>query len=128
MNIEAIKNAPSWEEKYRQLIQLGKNLSKPTDSELAQWQLISGCEVNLWVKISVNSDRTLQLNAYSEARIMNGLLAMLIHEVNGKSLEDLANFDMTARFTELGIAQRLSDTRLNGLKQIEQKIRALALA
>ena len=128
MNIEAIKNAPSWEEKYRQLIQLGKNLTKPTDSELAQWQPISGCEVNLWVKISVNSDRTLQLNAYSEARIMNGLLAMLIHEVNGKSLEDLANFDMTARFTELGIAQRLSDTRLNGLKQIEQKIRALALA
>lgn len=125
MNIEAIKNAPSWEEKYRQLIQLGKNLSKPTDSELAQWQLISGCEVNLWVKISVNSDRTLQLNAYSEARIMNGLLAMLIHEVNGKSLEDLANFDMTARFTELGIAQRLSDTRLNGLKQIEKMILAL---
>lgn len=125
MNIEAIKNAPSWEEKYRQLIQLGKNLTKPTDSELAQWQLISGCEVNLWVKISVNSDRTLQLNAYSEARIMNGLLAMLIHEVNGKSLEDLANFDMTARFTELGIAQRLSDTRLNGLKQIEKMILAL---
>lgn len=125
MNIEAIKNAPNWEEKYRQLIQLGKNLTKPTDSELAQWQLISGCEVNLWVKISVNSDRTLQLNAYSEARIMNGLLAMLIHEVNGKSLEDLANFDMTARFTELGIAQRLSDTRLNGLKQIEKMILAL---
>ncbi|WP_273382753.1 SufE family protein [Actinobacillus porcinus] len=125
MNIEAIKNAPSWEEKYRQLIQLGKNLTKPTDSELAQWQLISGCEVNLWVKISVNSDRTLQLNAYSEARIMNGLLAMLIHEVNGKSLGDLANFDMTARFTELGIAQRLSDTRLNGLKQIEKMILAL---
>lgn len=125
MNIEAIKNAQTWEEKYRQLIQLGKNLTKPTDSELAQWQLISGCEVNLWVKISVNSDRTLQLNAYSEARIMNGLLAMLIHEVNGKSLEDLANFDMTARFTELGIAQRLSDTRLNGLKQIEKMILAL---
>ncbi|MDD7546008.1 SufE family protein [Actinobacillus porcinus] len=128
MNIEAIKNAPNWEEKYRQLIQLGKNLTKPTDSELAQWQPISGCEVNLWAKIDVNSDRTLQLNAYSEARIMNGLLAILIHEVNGKSLEALANFDMTARFTELGIAQRLSDTRLNGLKQIEQKIRALALA
>ncbi|MDY6215371.1 SufE family protein [Actinobacillus porcinus] len=125
MNIEAIKNAPNWEEKYRQLIQLGKNLTKPTESELAQWQLISGCEVNLWVKISVNSDRTLQLNAYSEARIMNGLLAMLIHEVNGKSLGDLANFDMTARFTELGIAQRLSDTRLNGLKQIEKMILAL---
>lgn len=126
MNIEAIKNAPTWEEKYRQLIQLGKNLTKPTESELAQWQSISGCEVNLWAKICLNPDRTLQLNAYSEARIMNGLLAILINEVNGKAIETLVDFDITTRFNEFGIAQRLSDSRLNGLKQIEQKIRALA--
>lgn len=126
MNIEAIKNAPTWEEKYRQLIQLGKILTKPMESELAQWQSISGCEVNLWAKICLNPDRTLQLNAYSEARIMNGLLAILIHEVNGKSIETLVDFDITTRFNEFGIAQRLSDSRLNGLKQIEQKIRALA--
>lgn len=126
MNIAAIKNAPTWEEKYRQLIQLGKILTKPMESELAQWQSISGCEVNLWAKICLNPDRTLQLNAYSEARIMNGLLAILIHEVNGKSIETLVDFDITTRFNEFGIAQRLSDSRLNGLKQIEQKIRALA--
>ncbi|MDD7424858.1 MAG: SufE family protein [[Actinobacillus] rossii] len=123
MNINKIKTAPNWEEKYRQLIQLGKTLSTPTAEELAQWQQIQGCEVNLWIKITLNSDRTLNLKAYSEARIMNGLLAILIDEINGKSIEEISNFNVTELFNTFGIAQRLSETRLNGLKQIEQEIK-----
>ncbi|MDD7568665.1 MAG: SufE family protein [[Actinobacillus] rossii] len=125
MNINKIKTAPNWEEKYRQLIQLGKTLSTPTAEELAQWQQIPGCEVNLWIKITLNSDRTLNLKAYSEARIMNGLLAILIDEINGKSIEEVSNFNVTELFNTFGIAQRLSETRLNGLKQIELEIKKL---
>ncbi len=123
--IEQIQQAKNWEERYRLLIQAGKNLTKPTENELAQWMEIQGCEVRLWCKISQNSDRTLQLQAYSEARIMNGLLYVLINALNGKPLIQLQHFDITAFFTELGIAQRLSSTRLNGLKQIEQSIKEL---
>ncbi|WP_439235065.1 SufE family protein [Lonepinella koalarum] len=123
--IEQIQQAKNWEERYRLLIQVGKNLIKPTENELAQWTEIQGCEVKLWCKISPNLDRTLQLQAYSEARIMNGLLYLLLNHVNGKPIDELQQFDITAFFTELGIAQRLSSTRLNGLKQIEQSIKEL---
>ncbi|WP_439328077.1 SufE family protein [Lonepinella sp. BR2357] len=122
--IEQIQQAKNWEERYRLLIQAGKNLTKPSDEELAQWQEIQGCEVRLWCKISPNLDRTLQLQAYSEARIMNGLLYVLINHVNNKPTEEIQQFDLTRFFTDLGIAQRLSSTRLNGLKQIEQGIKA----
>ncbi|WP_439238733.1 SufE family protein [Lonepinella sp. BR2919] len=124
--IEQIQQAKNWEERYRLLIQAGKNLPQPTENELAQWTEIQGCEVRLWCKISQNLDRTLQLKAYSEARIMNGLLFLLINAVNGKPLDELQQFDITIFFTELGIAQRLSSTRLNGLKQIEQSIKELS--
>ncbi|WP_439287673.1 SufE family protein [Lonepinella sp. BR2904] len=123
--IEQIQQAKNWEERYRLLIQAGKNLPQPTENELAHWTEIQGCEVRLWCKISQNLDRTLQLKAYSEARIMNGLLFLLINAVNGKPLDELQQFDITIFFTELGIAQRLSSTRLNGLKQIEQSIKEL---
>ncbi|WP_439258146.1 SufE family protein [Lonepinella sp. BR2271] len=123
--IEQIQQANNWEERYRLLIQAGKNLTKPSDEELAQWQEIQGCEIRLWCKISPNLDRTLQLQAYSEARIMNGLLYVLINHVNNKPTEEIQQFDLTRFFTDLGIAQRLSSTRLNGLKQIEQKIQNL---
>ncbi|WP_386690271.1 SufE family protein [Lonepinella sp. MS14437] len=124
--IEQIQQAKNWEERYRLLIQAGKNLTQPTENELAHWTEIQGCEVRLWCKISQNLDRTLQLKAYSEARIMNGLLFLLINAVNGKPLDELQQFDITIFFTELGIAQRLSSTRLNGLKQIEQSIKELS--
>ncbi|WP_386696180.1 SufE family protein [Lonepinella sp. MS14435] len=123
--IEQIQQAKNWEERYRLLIQAGKNLTQPTENELAHWTEIQGCEVRLWCKISQNLDRTLQLKAYSEARIMNGLLFLLINAVNEKPLDELQQFDITIFFTELGIAQRLSSTRLNGLKQIEQSIKEL---
>ncbi len=123
--IEQIQQAKNWEERYRLLIQAGKNLPQPTENELAHWTEIQGCEVRLWCKISASLDRTLQLQAYSEARIMNGLLFLLINAVNEKPLDELQQFDITIFFTELGIAQRLSSTRLNGLKQIEQSIKEL---
>ncbi|MCK3657556.1 hypothetical protein A4G18_02190 [Pasteurellaceae bacterium Pebbles2] len=121
--LEKIQQATSWEDRYRHIIQAGKLIQKPSDEIINQWTEIHGCEAKLWCKISLNSDRTLQVAAYSEARIVNGLLYLLINEVNGKSIDELKQFDLTAFFTQLGIAQRLSSTRLNGLKQIEQQIK-----
>lgn len=120
---QSLLNAQNWEDKYRLLIQLGKTLSKPENLE--SYRPISGCEVNLWAKITQNSDRTLTLSAYSEARIMNGLLVILMNEVNGKTVERLHDFRFSDFFSKLGIAQRLSSTRLNGLQQIETLIKEL---
>lgn len=61
----------------------------------------------------------------AKARIINGLLWILLQEIQGKTVEQLKQFDLTAYFTELGIAQRLSSTRLNGLKQIEKLLHQL---
>ncbi|WP_443091596.1 SufE family protein [Basfia succiniciproducens] len=120
MNLqEQLKNAKNWEERYRLIIQAGKNITKPTEQELAEMQPLSGCEAQVWFKISQNSDRTLHFQAYSDARIINGLLWILSLAVNGKPTEQCRRFDLTAYYAELGIAQRLTSTRLNGLKQIE---------
>lgn len=123
--IEKIRQAKSWEERYRLIIQVGKNIAEPDEQSLAQWDEISGCESKLWVKITQNSDRTLALQAYSQARIMNGLLWLLMQEVNGKTPEELRSFQINEFFTALGIAQRLSATRLNGLGQIGERIKNL---
>ncbi|MEE6031283.1 SufE family protein [Avibacterium paragallinarum] len=121
-----IKNAKNWEDRYRFIIQSGKNLSRPDEQTLAQMQPISDCEAKVWFKFEEKNDRTFMFNAFSEARIINGLLWLILQEINGKTAEQLQSFDLTAYFDELGIAQRLSNTRLNGLKQIEQIVRNLA--
>ena len=121
MNIEQqLLHATTWEEHYRLIIQAGKNLPIPNENELAQMEIILGCEVQVWFKFIEKNDRTFRFQAYSEERIMNGLLWILLQHIENKSAEQLRHFDLTAYFTHLGIAQRLSTTRLNGLKHIEQ--------
>lgn len=118
--LENIKQAKNWEEHYRFIIQAGKLLSQPSPDELAQMQSIQGCEAGLWFKAILQNDGTFQFQAYSEARIMNGLLWLLLQNINGQTCNQLQQFNIRQFFDELGIASRLSETRLNGLKQIEE--------
>lgn len=121
MNIEQqLAETKHWEERYRLIIQAGKNLPEPSEEEFATMQSIPGCEVQVWFKFTEKTDRTFHFQAYSEARIMNGLLWILLQRIENQTAEALRQFDLTAYFNELGIAQRLSSTRLNGLKHIEE--------
>ena len=125
--IEQLKNAKTWEERYRLIIQAGKNLPRPRDEELAEMQPINGCEAQMWFKIIPQNNRTFDFKAFSEARIMNGLLFILLDEIKGKTTDELRGFDLSAFFSELGITQRLSETRLNGLNQISQQLKNLCI-
>ena len=121
MNIEQqLAETKHWEDRYRLIIQAGKNLPEPSKEEFATMQSIPGCEVQVWFKFTEKTDRTFHFQAYSEARIMNGLLWILLQRIENQTAEALRQFDLTAYFNELGIAQRLSSTRLNGLKHIEE--------
>ena len=125
--IEQLKQAKNWEDRYRLIIQAGKNLSRPSDDKLAQMPPITGCEAQMWFQIIPKNDRTFQFKGFSEARIMNGLLWILLNQINGKTADELNKFDITAFFSELGISQRLSETRLNGLNQIGQQLKNLCI-
>ena len=118
--LENIKQAKNWEDRYRFIIQAGKHLYQPSPDELAQMQSIQGCEAGLWFKAIPQYDDTFQFQAYSEARIMNGLLWLLLQNINGQTSNQLQQFNIRQFFDELGIGSRLSETRLNGLKQIEE--------
>ena len=117
--LENIKQAKNWEDHYRFIIQTSKHLPQPSPDELAQMQSIQGCEAGLWFK-TIQQDGTFQFQAYSEARIMNGLLWLLLQNINGQTSNQLQQFNIRQFFDELGIASRLSETRLNGLKQIQE--------
>lgn len=126
MNIEQqLAETKHWEDRYRLIIQAGKNLPEPSEEEFATMQSIPGCEVQVWFKFTEKTDRTFHFQAYSEARIMNGLLWILLQRIENQTAEALRQFDLTAYFNELGIAQRLSSTRLNGLKHIEKMLHNL---
>lgn len=120
-----IKQAKNWEERYRLIIQSGKRLPHLNEQQLMGMQSLSGCEARVWFQFSSKNDRTFIFSAFSESRIINGLLWLILDEINGKTAQQLQQFNLMDYFDDLGIAKRLSNTRLNGLRQIENIVRNL---
>lgn len=110
-----------WEARYRLLIQLSRKLPKPSPERLAQLPEIPGCESRLWFEFK---PETQQIEAYSEARLMQGLLFILLTAAQNEFEKDepFADFDLLALLDELQISRHLTQTKLNGLNEIYRQL------
>lgn len=104
-----------WEEKYRQLILLGKQMPSLSEEEKAQAREVSGCENRVWLGCQVRDDGRLHFFGDSEGRIVRGLLAVLLTSAEGKTSDALLAGDPLALFDELGLRGQLSASRSQGL-------------
>ncbi|MEF3089425.1 cysteine desulfurase sulfur acceptor subunit CsdE [Raoultella scottii] len=114
-----------WEDKYRQLILLGKKLPPLADEAKARTTEITGCENRVWLGYSVRDGR-LHFFGDSEGRIVRGLLAVLLTAVEGKSAAELLDHDPLALFDELGLRAQLSASRGQGLAALGAAVLAAA--
>ncbi len=97
-----------WEDKYRQLILLGKKLPTLTDECKAQAHEIAGCENRVWLGYEEDAEGRLHFFGDSEGRIVRGLLAVLLTAVEGKTRAGILAQDPLALFDELGLRGQLS--------------------
>lgn len=118
---EQLRLAKTSQERLRLLILASKYLPIPSPSQQKEMEEIHACEAKLWWKIT-SKNRGVLCQAYSEARIMNGILWLLIEEINTKNKTLLQQFSFKAYLQELGILQTLSQTRLSALKEIEKRL------
>ena len=117
-----------WEDKYRQLILLGKQLpALPADLKCENIE-IAGCENRVWLGHNLQANGTLHFYGDSEGRIVRGLLAVLLTAIEGKTAAQLRNEDPLALFDDLGLRNQLSASRSSGLASLAQAVRAAAQA
>ena len=117
-----------WEDKYRQLILLGKQLpALPADLKREDIE-IAGCENRVWLGHSLQTNGTLHFYGDSEGRIVRGLLAVLLTAIEGKTAEQLLNEDSLTLFDDLGLRNQLSASRSSGLAALAQAVRVAAQA
>lgn len=107
-----------WEDKYRQLILLGKQLPALADEFKAQAEEIAGCENRVWLGFTRLPQGTLHFYGDSEGRIVRGLLAVLLTAIEGKTAEQLLAADPLTFFDELGLRAQLSASRNQGLNAL----------
>jgi cysteine desulfurase, sulfur acceptor subunit CsdE len=115
-----------WEDKYRQLILLGKQLPALAEDLKMQAHEIAGCENRVWLGHSRTTQGNLHFFGDSEGRIVRGLLAVLLTAVEGKSAEQLLNTDPLSLFDDLGLRAQLSASRHQGLNALRDAVLAAA--
>lgn len=119
--------AAGWEQRMRLLMQVGASLEPLTITGKNQQNQITGCESDVW--LVANCENNLwQFKATSDARLIRGLLAVLLVRVNGLTNDQLQQVDLEEWFTQLGLARQLSSSRRDGLRAIFKRIKTFSQA
>lgn len=117
-----------WEDRYRYVIDLGRELAPLTDAERSEANKVRGCASQVWLVTEPGQARALKFRGDSDAHIVRGLIAIVIRLYSGRSPAEILAFDPRAAFDRLGLAGALSTQRSNGLFSMIERIRRDAAA
>lgn len=111
-----------WEERYRYVIDLGRELEPLSEAEHSEANKVRGCASQVWL-VSERDDGALRFRGDSDAHIVRGLIAILMRLYSGRTPAEILAFDAKAGLTRLGLEGALSTQRSNGLAAMVERIR-----
>jgi len=121
-----------WEDRYRYVIELGKELEPLSEEEHSPANKVEGCVSQVWL---VNELRTaddgtplLHFRGDSDAHIVRGLIAILMRLYSDKRPAEILDLDARTVFAKLGLDEHLTPQRSNGLYSMVARIQADAKA
>ncbi len=123
--IDLFSRNKGWDNRHRQIMLLGKKLPRMDQNLRNEDTLISGCESLAWLSYQKQENEQFVFTADSDAKVIRGLLMIVLTAFNDKTAEQIHSFDLEGYFSELGLLQHLSPSRGNGLKAIVNKILTL---
>ncbi|TBV00110.1 SufE family protein [Stutzerimonas kirkiae] len=113
-----------WEARARLLMQWGERLAPLAPQERCDTNRVEGCESRVWL-VAQHQGGHWQLRADSDARLLRGLLALLLVRIQGLDGKTLETLDLAEWFQQLGLARQLSPSRSNGLHAVLQRIHGI---
>jgi cysteine desulfuration protein SufE len=116
----------NWKDKYKYIIDLGKQLTPFPDELKTEDNRIHGCQSQVWIAIN-EQDGKLQLQATSDAAIVSGLIAILLKVYHDHTPEQILNTPLDFLATT-GLLQHLSPNRSTGLYHMIKRIQTEAQA
>ncbi|MBV4460073.1 SufE family protein [Pseudomonas sp. COR58] len=123
--LRTFQGAAGWEQRARLLMQFGDRLAPLNDADKCDANRVHGCESQMWLVGELHDGRW-QFAAASDARLIRGLVALLLVRVNGLTAAELRQVDLPDWFDQLGLSRQLSPSRSNGLNAVLQRMNELA--
>jgi cysteine desulfuration protein SufE len=114
---------PDWEGRYRLLLSMAKALPPLPLDLLTDETRVAGCSSQAWLLSTPLGAGRLAFTGDSDARLVRGLIAVLVVLLSGRRRGEIAGFDAEAAFAKLGLAQEMSAQRANGLAALVARIK-----
>jgi cysteine desulfuration protein SufE len=124
--IEEFKFLPDWEEKYGEIIRMGKNLKEYPEEFRTDKYKVQGCQSQVWIHPQFK-DGKIVFDADSDAMIVKGLIALLMKVYNERTPDEIIS-NPPDFLSDIGIDNHLSPTRKNGLGAMLKQIQMYAAA
>ena len=102
------------DERYRLLIELGRDLEPMPDPLKTDATLVRGCSAAVWVYPTGDADQ-LHFLADSNAAITKGIVALVISAVQDKPAREVAQMDIAAALDPFDLKNQLSSNRTQGV-------------
>ncbi|MGC1777825.1 MAG: SufE family protein [Xanthobacteraceae bacterium] len=116
-----------WDDRYRYLIELGRELPPLSEAARGHANKVQGCASQVWLDTTVRPNGTggpiLSFAGDSDAHIVRGLIAVLFAVYSGKSAKDILALDAIKVFEGLGLKEHLTPQRSNGFRSMVERIR-----
>ncbi len=121
-----------WDDRYRYLIELGRQLPPLASAAYNDANKVQGCASQVWLDTDVRPNGAggpvLTFAGDSDAHIVRGLIAILFAMFSGKHAKDILATDALALFDGMGLRQHLTPQRSNGFRSMVERIRTEAQA
>ncbi len=121
-----------WDDRYRYLIELGRELPPLSDAAHSDANKVQGCASQVWLDTKVHPNGAggpvLTFAGDSDAHIVRGLIAILFALFSDKPATDILTIDALALFERIGLREHLTPQRSNGFRAMVERIRSDARA
>lgn len=114
-----------WDERYKYLIDLGRNLAPYPEEFRDEAHKVRGCASQVWLHAARDGD-AIVLRGDSDAHIVKGLVALLIALYSGKTPSEMLAVDPAAALSPFDLEGHLTPQRSNGLHSMIGRIREIA--
>ena len=120
-----------WEDRYRHVIDLGRELEPLPEADHAPENKVKGCASQVWITSEVEGqgkDPVLSFSGDSDALIVKGLIAIAFMIYSGKPARQILATDAGEILGKLGLSGHLTQQRSNGFASMIQRIKSDASA
>lgn len=113
------------DDRYRLLIDLGRELAPMPDALKTDATLVRGCSASVWV-YPVTDKGQLSFMADSNAAITKGIIALVLKTIDDKNAAEILGTDIEASLAPFDLKNQLSSNRTQGIPNMIALIRETA--